>query len=84
MLSIDLPTSLEKRLQEVVQDNYNGNFQVAIVTFLKLHDKYGWKEQLRKDVESIRSEVRRKGGITSQTIKQTIHKYRQPQGKSHA
>jgi len=83
MLSINLPTKLEKRLQEVVQDKYHGNFQVAFGMFLKLHEKYAWKEQFREDVESIRAEIRRKGGITSQTIAQTIRTYRQQKGKIH-
>ena len=43
---------------------------------LKLHDKYAWKEQLRKDVETIRTEVRQKGGINSQTIEDAVARYR--------
>ena len=46
MISIDLPTTLEKHFREIVQDSYGGNLQAAIAAFLKLHQKYGWKEQL--------------------------------------
>ncbi|MCK4766286.1 MAG: hypothetical protein KAW12_29090 [Candidatus Aminicenantes bacterium] len=41
-----------------------------------MHKKYRWKEQLIEDVESIRAEVRRKGGISSKDIDQAIKKYR--------
>jgi len=51
---------------------------------LRLHDKYGWKEQLREDVEAIRAEVRRKRGITSQAIDDAINTYRKTIGVSHA
>jgi len=63
MISIDLPTALERRFMAVVQDSYDGNLQEAIATFLKLHEKYGWKKQLSSDVKSVREEVRRTGGI---------------------
>lgn len=76
MISIDLPTPLEKYFWEIVQDAYDGDLQAAIRAFLKLHKKYGWKEQLLEDVESIRSEVSRKGGIKSKTIDDTIKRYR--------
>ncbi|MBC8183632.1 hypothetical protein H8E88_21275 [candidate division KSB1 bacterium] len=49
MLSINLSSDVEKHLIEVVQDNYNGNLQEAIKSFLKLQAKYGWKEQLLQD-----------------------------------
>ena len=84
MLSIDLPSDIEKILNNVVQDSYNGNLQYAIISFLKLHEKYGWKEQLLHDVESIRSEVRRKGGIKSKEIDDAIRKYRNSIGISNA
>jgi hypothetical protein len=61
MLSIDLPSDTEKRLKDVVQNSYDGNLPFAITTFLKLHEKYGWKEQFLEDVASIRSEVHKKG-----------------------
>ncbi len=76
MISIDLPTPLEKHFWEIVQDGYDGDLQAAIRAFLKLHEKYGWKEQLLEDVESIRSEVSRKGGIKSKTIDDAIKRYR--------
>jgi Arc/MetJ-type ribon-helix-helix transcriptional regulator len=76
MISIDLPTPLEKHFWEIVQDGYDGDLQAAIRAFLKLHEKYGWKEQLLEDIESIRSEVRRKGGIKSETIDDAIKRYR--------
>ena len=77
MISIDLPASLEKHFWDIVRDNYNGDLQVAITTFLKLHEKYGWKEQFLQDVHSIRSEVRRQGGIKEETIEKAIKRYRE-------
>jgi hypothetical protein len=76
MISIDLPRGLEKRFWDVVRDDYDGDLQAAIKAFLKLHEKYGWKEQLREDVESVRSEVRRKGGIKEETVDDAVKKYR--------
>ncbi|MBI1929800.1 hypothetical protein HYR99_36815, partial [Candidatus Poribacteria bacterium] len=58
------------------QESYDGNVQSAIEAFLKLHEKYGWKEQLFEDVKSVRSEVRRRGGIKAKTMDQAIKKYR--------
>lgn len=84
MLSIELPSDLEKKLTNVVQHSYNGNLQFAIISFLKLHEKYGWKEQLIQDVESIRLEVRRKGGIKSKEIDDAIRKYRKELTSSNA
>ncbi len=84
MLSIELPTDVEQHLKEVVQKNYNGNIQIAITSFLRLHEKYGWKEQLLEDVEAIRSEIRHKGGISSKTIDEAITKYRKQRETSHA
>ena len=80
MIAIDLPTSLEKNLWNVVRENYNGDLQKAIVSFLKLHEKYGWKEQLLKDVQSVRSEVRRRGDITEKEIDAAVKKYRESIG----
>ena len=74
MLSIDLPMDIEKSLKDVVQNSYHGNLSFAIATFLKLHEKYGWKEQLLEDVASIRSEVRKKGGISSAEIENAINR----------
>ncbi|MBM3236172.1 hypothetical protein FJZ31_07715 [Candidatus Poribacteria bacterium] len=76
MLSIDLPTELEHQLIEVIQKSYHGNIQVAIASLLHLHKKYGWKEQLLQDVETIRAEVCRTGGISSKAIDEAINRYR--------
>lgn len=76
MVSIDLSPMLEKRLKRVVQDSFQGDLQAAISAFLVLHEKYGWKEQLRQDVEAIRTEVRRQGGIPERTIDNAIKRYR--------
>ncbi len=83
MLSIELPTEVEQHFKEIIQKNYNGNVQVAILSFLRLHEKYGWKEQLREDVEAIRSETDRKGGISSQDIDGAITRYRTQKTSSH-
>ena len=77
MISIEISPDIEKQFTEVVRDSYDGNSQVAIVTLLRLHRKYGWKEQLRQNVASVRAEVRRKGGITSEDIDNAIKKYRE-------
>jgi hypothetical protein len=58
--------------------------KIAILAFLHLHEKYGWKEQLRKDVQSIRSEVHRKGGIKAKTIDDAVKRYRKTIGASGA
>jgi flavodoxin len=84
MLSVKLPKTLEKQLRRVVQKNYQGDLQIAIVAFLKLHEKYGWKEQFLKDVEAIREEVRRRGGIKAKTIDDAVKRYRRSMGKSRA
>lgn len=39
-------------------------------------DKQSQKEQFRKDVASIRAEIRRVGGITQKTIDDAIKRYR--------
>ena len=39
MLSIKLPTDVERHLEEVVQKSYNGDLQVAITSFLRLDGK---------------------------------------------
>jgi hypothetical protein len=84
MLAIELPVDIEKNFMDVVQSNYNGNIQAAIISLLKLHEKYRWKEQLSEDVESIRAEVRQKGGIRSKDIEKAIKKYRKSTAKSNA
>lgn len=82
MISIDLPTTVEKQFLEVVQNGYKGNLQTAITALLKLYKKYGWKEQLREDINSVRDEVRRKGGIKSEVIDNAIKRYRNSIGES--
>lgn len=84
MLSVNLPESLEKHLWTVVQESYQGDLQAAIAAFLRLHEKYGWKEQLLKDVKSIQAEVRRQGGITEQTIEKAVKTYRKKGGAFRA
>lgn len=77
MITIELPKPLELHFHEVVQKKYNGNIQVAIRAFLELDEKYGWKEQLTQDVKSIRSEVRKQGGMKQRMIEETIRQYRE-------
>ena len=48
MLSLDLPQKIEKQFKDVVRDGYCGNLQAAITSFLRMHKKYGWKDQLFK------------------------------------
>lgn len=80
MIALNLPNSLEKHFREVVRESYDGNLQVAIAAFLQLHDKYGWKEQLRQDMQAVRGEVRRRGGGKVKAIDTAIHKYRHSLG----
>jgi len=77
---LKLPSSLEKHFREVVRESYDGNLPAAIAAFLKLHDKYGWKEQLLQDVWAVRAEVRRRGGIKAKMIDSAIQKYRHSLG----
>ena len=76
MIALKLPSSLEKHFREVVREGYADNVQVAIAAFLQLHDKYGWKEQLRHEVQALRGEVRRKGGINAKAIDTARQQYR--------
>jgi len=46
----------------------------------KPHEKRGWKKQLLEDVKSVRSEVRRRGGIKQKAINDAIKKYRKSVG----
>jgi hypothetical protein len=84
MISIDLPETLEKRLLKVVRDSYHGDLQTAMEVFLKLHEKYGRKEQFLEDVKSIRAEVHRRGGIKEEDIEDAIQRYRRNLGASGA
>jgi hypothetical protein len=77
MVTINLPATLEQQLWGVIQTDYNGDIQAAMAAFLSLHEKYGWKEQLRKDVASIHTEMRLRGGIKEKTIQDTIKRYRE-------
>ncbi len=79
MLALKLPKEVEQQFQEVVQTRYHGNVHEAMVSLLRLHDRYGWKEQLCKDVESVRTEVRQQGGISDETIDEAITTYRRRQ-----
>ena len=80
MIALNLPTALEKHFREIVREHYADNVQVAIAALLQLHDKYGWKEQLRQDVRTVRGEVRRRGGLKAKVIDDAIHKYRHSRG----
>jgi flavodoxin len=84
MISIDLPATLEKRFWKVVRDSYDGDLETAMTAFLKLHEKCGWKEQFLEDVESIRAEMRRQGGIKEETIENAVQRYRRNLGVSGA
>ncbi|MEZ4525879.1 MAG: hypothetical protein R2941_08170 [Desulfobacterales bacterium] len=75
-LNLNLPQNIEKQFWNIVHGNYQGDSEAAITDFLKLHEKYGWKEQLLQDVKSVRSEVRKKGGISEKTIENAVKKYR--------
>jgi hypothetical protein len=48
MITLDLPEVFEKHFWDVVRDSYSGDLQIAMAAFLRLHDKYGWKEQFLK------------------------------------
>ncbi len=77
MLSIDLPPRLEKQFWRVIQDSYRGDLQTALTAFLWLHEKYGWKEQLARDVDAVRTELKQQGGIRQTKIDEAIRQYRQ-------
>ncbi|HEX9653936.1 MAG TPA: hypothetical protein VGA99_09500 [bacterium] len=76
MISLDLPSSLERQFWDIVKGRYDGDPSAAMKALLSLHDKYGWKEQLAKDVQSIRSEVRKQGGISATKIEDAVERYR--------
>ena len=76
MISIELSPDIERQFLGVVRDSYDGNSQNAIATLLRLHRRYGWKEQLRQNVDSVHAEVRRRGGIRQEDIDNAIKKYR--------
>jgi hypothetical protein len=72
MIVLDLPEDLEKHFWNIVRDSYHGDLQAAVTAFLKLHEKYGWKEQFVKDIKSVREEVRRAGGIKERVIDEGV------------
>ena len=76
MLSIELSADIERHFQEVVQKNFRGNVGEAFNSLLLLHDKYGWKEQLKEDVATVRTKIREHGGINSRAISDAITQYR--------
>lgn len=76
MVSIELPTEVEEHLKEVIQKSYDGDLGLAMTAFPRLHEKYGWKEQLRTDVGAVRAEVSREGGMPSAKIDDAILRYR--------
>ncbi len=76
MISVEIPAELERQFLDVVNGSYHGNIREALSSLLFLHDKYGWKEQLGKDVRTIRAEVKKKGGIKVQTIDDAVIEYR--------
>ena len=76
MITLQLPEALEKHFWEVVQDSYSGDVQAAVIAFLRLHDKFGWKDQFLEDVTSIRTEVKRQGCIKEKVIEDAIERYR--------
>ncbi len=80
MISIELSPDIEKQFAEIVCNSYDGDVQRAINALIKLHKKYGWKEQLAQDVGSVRAEVRKKGGIRAESIDNAIKKYRKSIG----
>ncbi|OQX09059.1 MAG: hypothetical protein BWK80_47385 [Desulfobacteraceae bacterium IS3] len=76
MISIELSPDIERQFLGLVRDSYDGNSQDALVALLRLHQKYGWKDQLRQNVDSVRAEVRRRGGVSSRDIDNAIKRYR--------
>lgn len=84
MLSVQLSKSLEKRINKIVQEDFHGDIQSAFINFLKLHNKYGWKEQLMSDVQSIRAGVNQMGGISSHTIDEAVKAYRKSVSNQNA
>jgi hypothetical protein len=76
MITLDLPETLEQHFWHIVQDNYNGDLQAAMTAFLKLHERYGWKEQFVKDIKAVREEVYRQGGIKERVVEESVKRYR--------
>lgn len=76
MISIELSPDIEKQFSEIVYNNFGGDVQKTVVALIQLHKKYGWKEQLLRDVKSVRDEVLRKNSINKLSIDDAIKKYR--------
>lgn len=76
MIAIDLPRPIEQKFLSIVREGYDGNLQEAIIAFLQLHEKYAWKEQLRADVASVRTEIEVGGGVQAKDIENAIRAYR--------
>ncbi len=83
MLSIEVPAEVEQHFRHLVQESFHGNKGAAFASLLELHEKYGWKERLRKDVEAVRAEVAQQGDVTSASIEQAIGTYRKRRCSSH-
>ena len=69
------PANRERLLKAI--ENVTQNRNLATVK----QEKHGWKEQLRRDVESIREEVQRQGSINAEIIDDTIKRYRAGKSK---
>ncbi len=83
MLTFEVPAEVEQHFRHLVQESFHGNIEAAFASLLELHEKYGWKERLRKDVEAVRAEVAQQGDVTSTSIEQAISAYRQQRCSSH-
>jgi hypothetical protein len=77
---LQLTPEVEQHFRDVVEDSFYGNTQIAVASMLSLHEKYGWKEQLRQDVEAIRVKFRHKGFINPEAIKRAITRHRESRG----
>ena len=70
------PANRERLLQAIENVTQNRN----LITVKQ--EKHSWKEQLRRDVKSIREEVQRQGGINAEIIDDTIKRYRGSKSES--
>ena len=77
MITLNLPETLEKHFWHVVRGSYHGDVHAAVAALLNLHEKYGWKEQFVKDIQAIREEVHRTGGIKERAIEESVKRYRE-------
>ena len=51
--------------------------QATRTALLLVTGKQGWKEQLRRDVETIRTELQQRGGITANAVADAVSRYRE-------